>query len=166
MSCIFSSHKYFANALFKEAELAFRPLYITIYIGVKIFNIEPKEYNHYIKYIKNNQAIFKTIHESLRQKQFQEQTNDHNYYEEQMKRILLAEALIERNRPLNLKTLVKTIYNRVYEFPYIANISDLYQCYLRNLPNKVFKTSFKKMPKITLTNQKKNKSRDYHGKAR
>ena len=153
MLSIFTSHKYFANALFREVELEFIRLDITTYIGEKIFNIKPKEYNHYIKFIKNNQAIFKSIHESLRQKQFQEQTKDQKYYEEQMKRILLTEALIERNRPLNLKTLVKTIYDRVYIFPYIANISDLYQFYLRNLPTQVVKTSFKKMPKITLSNQ-------------
>ena len=153
MLSIFTSHKYFANALFKEVELEFIRLDITTYIGEKIFNIKPKEYDHYIKFIKNNQAIFKSIHESLRQKQFQEQTKDQKYYEEQMKRILLAEALIERSRPLNLKTLVKTIYERVYEFPYIANISDLYQFYLRNLPSKTFRTTASKMPKITLSDQ-------------
>ena len=68
LASIFSSRKYFANALFKEVELEFIPLYITTYIGEKIFNIKPKEYDHYIKFIKNNQSIFKSIHESLRQK--------------------------------------------------------------------------------------------------
>ena len=74
------------------------------------------------------------------------------YYEIQMKRILLAEASIERNRPLNLKLLVRTIYDRVYKFPYIADINDLHEFYLRNLPNKVVTTRAKRMPKITLSN--------------
>ena len=114
LSSIFDSHKAFANALFKDVELQFIPLYITNIIGEELFDIEPKKYDHYVKYIKNNQAIFKAIHDKLRQKQFQEQSNDQKYYEEQKKRILLAEAYVERNRPLNMKLLVRTIYDRVY----------------------------------------------------
>ena len=155
MSSIFTSHKTFANALFKEVELQFIPLYITTYIGETIFDITPRKFGHYITFIKNNQAIFKAIHEGLRKKQFEKQPNDQKYYEEQMKRILLAEAYVQRNRPLNLKTLMKTIYDRVYMFPIIPEISDLYQFYLRNLPSKTVRTFGTPMPKITLTNQQK-----------
>ena len=69
LSSIFESHKSFANALFKEVELQFIPLYITNVIGEELFDIEPKKYDHYVKYIKNNQAIFKAIHDKLREKQ-------------------------------------------------------------------------------------------------
>ena len=70
-----------------------------------------------------------------------------------MKRILLAESYVLRSRPLNLKSLVRTIYDRVYMFPYIVDISELHQFYLRNLPSKVVTTRATKMPKVTLSNQ-------------
>ena len=155
LSSIFDSHKSFANALFKDVELQFIPLYITNIIGEELFDIEPKKYDHYVKYIKNNQAIFKAIHDKLREKQLQEQPNDQKYYEEQMKRILLDEASIERSRPLNLKSLVRTIYDRVFMFPYIGDISELHEFYLRNIQSKTVKLSIKRMPKVTLSNGQK-----------
>ena len=38
-------------------------------------------------------------------------------------------------------------------FPYIADTSDLYNFYLRNLPSKTFKTYASPMPRINLSNE-------------
>ena len=40
-------------------------------------------------------------------------------------------------------------------FPYIGDISDLHEFYLRNLPGKTIGTRAKRMPKVTLSNGQK-----------
>ena len=153
MSSIFIDHKNFANALFKEVELQFIPLYIITNIGIRYFDIKPKDYTHYIKYIKNNQELFKVIHDELRKKLYNEQANDQKYYINQIKQILLTEAHIQRTRPLNLKSLVRTIYDRIYEFPYIPNVNDMYDFYLKHVQPNTYAPHAKPMPKIPLPNE-------------
>ena len=80
---IFNKYRKFANELFKEVNLQIVPLYIVTSIGINYFNIKKKEYDHYIKFIKNNQQVFIVLHEELRKKLFQNQSNDENYYNEQ-----------------------------------------------------------------------------------
>ena len=153
LSNIFIDYKYFANALFKDVELEFIPLYIITNIGIKYFNIKPKEYSHYIKFIKNNQAIFKAIHDELRKKDFANQSNDQKYYINQVKQILLSEASIKRAKPLNLKSLVRSIYDRVYEFPYIPDVNVMYDFYLKHVQPNTYAAHVKPLPKITLPNE-------------
>ena len=52
---IFEDNKLFANALFKEVDLQFIPLFIETNIGFKYFNISGRKFAHYIEFIKNNQ---------------------------------------------------------------------------------------------------------------
>ena len=150
---IFDDLKNFAKALFKDVELQFIPLYITTIIGIKYFNIKPKDYSHYIKYIKNNQALFKSIHDKLRKKLIKDPAKDQKHYIDQIKQILLSEASIKRTKPLNLKSLVRIIYDRVYSFPYIPNVNDMYDFYLKHVQPNTFAAHVRPMPKITLPNE-------------
>ena len=150
---IFNNYKQFANALFKAVNLQFVPLYVVTEIGIRYFSIKKKVYDHYIKFIKNNQQVFIILHEELRKKRFQEQSNDENYYIEQVKQILLDQSHYERDKPLNSNSLLKTIYDRIYNMPYIPKVSDMYDFYLQNIPPKLYNSRVKPMPKYALSGE-------------
>ena len=146
--------KLFVKALFKQIDLQFIPLYVVAYIGNVYFNITPRDYSHYIEFIKNNQQIFIILHEELRKKKFQKQSRDENYYIERVNQILLEEAHIERDKPLNSKSLIKAIYDRIYHFPYLPNVSYMLKFYEDNIQPNSYQSYAKPMPKITMPNEK------------
>ena len=146
---IFDDYKRFANSLFEGTDLEFIPLYITTHLGIRHFNINRNHYQHYIDFIKNNQQIYKQLHEIIRKTYFNREQRDKNYYVERVKEILLAEASIERRRPLNSNLLVKSIYSRVYAFAYLPNVNEMYEFYLRNLPGNTIRTQARPIQRPT-----------------
>ena len=146
---IFDDYKRFANSLFEGTDLEFIPLYITTQLGIRHFNINRNHYQHYIAFIKNNQQPFKQLHEIIRKTYFNREQRDKNYYVERVKEILLAEASIERRRPLNSNLLVKSIYSRVYAFAYLPNVNEMYEFYLRNLPGNTIRTQARPIQRPT-----------------
>ena len=140
---IFHSHNRFANSLFEGIDLQFIPLYVITRLGIRHFNITRNNYTSYKEFIKNNQQAFKTLHEIIRKHYFNQEGRDKNYYEERVKEILLAESSITRPSPLNLNSLLKSIYLRVYNFPYLPETNFIYEFYLRNLPGSVVRTQLR-----------------------
>ena len=143
LQSIFYSFNRFANALFEGLDLEFIPLFIITELGIRHFNITKNNYASYLEFIKNNQQPFKALHETIRKHYFKQEGRDKNYYEERIKEILLSEASIIRPTPLNLNSLLKSIYLRVYNFPYLPESNFIYEFYLRNLPGNTIRTQLR-----------------------
>ena len=106
---IFQDYTNFAKALFNGPDLKFIPLSITRQIGIKYFRITKSEFNKYLTFVFNHQDLFKELHEKLRELGLKSRRERKEWYQESIKRILLEEALIQRPRPMNLNSLLKTI---------------------------------------------------------
>ena len=137
---IFYDYVSFANALFRGDELQFIPLYITTQIGIKTFGITKSDYGEYLQFIYNHQSLFQRLHELLRKMYFKEEAKEAKDYDESIKQILLGEATIHKSRPINLNSLVKSIYNKVYNFPYLPSPQDMYNFYIRNITGTAIKS--------------------------
>ena len=146
---IFQDYTNFAKALFNGPDLKFIPLSITRQIGIKYFRITKSEFNKYLTFVFNHQDLFKELHEKLRELGLKSRRERKEWYQESIKRILLEEALIERRRPMNLNSLLKTIYNRIYQFLYLPDPQEIYAFYIRNLPGTVAQTNTRPMPRMT-----------------
>ena len=146
---IFYDYVNFANALFNGPDLQFIPLSITRQIGIKYFRITKSEFNKYLTFVFNHQDLFKELHDKLRELGLKARRVPIEEYEESIKRILLEEALIQRPRPMNLNSLLKTIYNRIYQFLYLPDPQEIYAFYIRNLPGTVAQTNTRPMPRMT-----------------
>ena len=146
---IFYNYTNFAKALFNGPDLKFIPLSITRQIGIKYFRITKSEFNKYLTFVFKHQDLFKELHDKLRELGLKARRVPIEEYEESIKRILLEEALIQRPRPMNLNSLLKTIYNRIYQFLYLPDPQEIYAFYIRNLPGTVAQTNTRPMPRMT-----------------
>lgn len=122
---LFWSHKQFANALFQQVDLEFVPLYVVTEIGIMYFDIKKQVYDHYIRFIKNNQQVFIILHDELRNKQFEKQNFPVDHYIDQIKQILLEDVYYERPKPLDFNSLMRVIYDRICNLPYIPNVRNM-----------------------------------------
>ena len=89
LESIFNDYKRFANALFEGADLEFLPLSIVTLLGKKHFQISKDNFSSYVDFVKNHQEAFKNLHRILREKYFNKEGKDENFYFERVKNFLL-----------------------------------------------------------------------------
>ena len=143
LESILNGYKKFAKELFEGTDLKFIPLYIVTILGIKHFQITKDNFSSYVDFVKNHQEAFKNLHEIIREKYFQEEGRDKNFYFERVKEILLAEASIERRGVVNFNSLLKNIYLRIYKYPFLPETNEMYEFYLRNLPSTTGRTQLR-----------------------
>lgn len=157
MNRIFNDYVSFSHALFNGVDLQFIPLMITTQIGIKYYGIKKRQYSDYLTFVLKHQDKYKELHKALRKMYYKNVRGSRQYYKEAIKRILLEEASIQRRRPMNLNELLRSIYDRIFNFPYLPNTQSIYTFYIRNLPGTVARTNTRPMPLVSLGNNEEER---------